>query len=187
MVAFILYVYWMIKGFINTTFNVDIKWVSFEINKCKVKEIPKMIDFTESIKKYNTETQLYFFFRYVSSYIEDIEKRNIFIELIESIDQSIDLWPIIKILNDWLYWAKEWWDEWWWDHKSIIKWMLFVQKYYWLSNNDLYNLTLEQFWYYSEMVLAIENPEEYKKQERNNRARSWDMTLDELKNFIFNK
>jgi hypothetical protein len=104
------------------------------------------------------------------------------------LDIDDELNKTMEIINIWLYWKNEWWDEkenq---DNKWIIKSLLFVQKYYWLSTNDLRSLTLEQFWLYSEMIIAIENPEEYKKQEMNKKARSWDMTLDELKNFIFKK
>lgn len=178
----------MIKWFFNKSFNVNIKWKDFTINKCKVKDIPKMLDFSEVASKYNWWEQIYMYINYVATYINEDKIINEFIETMHSIDDSVDLTPIIKELNDWLYWPSVEWD--WkdaWDKKNILKSILFIQKYYWLSENDLYNLTLEQLWYYTEMVLAIENPEEYNKIERDKKARSWEMTLDELKSFIFNK
>jgi len=178
----------MLSNFINNTFTISIKWKEFSINKCKVRDIPKMLAFGDLVKWEDTVMQLKIYFDYVSSFISDSRKKKDFIKSIYLLDIDSDLDLIISKMNEWIYWeqkkASEWWNN---SEKNIVKSLLFVKKYYWLSVEEMENLTLEQFWYYSEMVLAIEDPKEYAKKEMQDKAMNGWMTLDDIKNFILKK
>lgn len=177
----------MLSSFINTTFTIVIKWKEYLLNKCKVRDIPKMTAFGDMVKDQDTVMQLKIYFDYICIFLSDKKKKKEFLKSIYSLDIDEDLDKLVTSINKGIYWEQKGseWGNWW--EKSIIKSMLFVKKYYWLSVEEMENLTLEQFGYYSEMILAIEDPKEYAKKEIQDKAMNGWMTLDDIKNFILKK